>query len=153
DAFERGDAASETGVTVSGEEAADQLVLELGDNRRREVDLFEERVNGTSDLCPGPLAGLLDLHRPFAHPEPVAGEVLVRALLEERERREREAAHAVERRLRKRYERRQLRRRRRRNELLERGEERQLAFLLLLRLGLRRRGLGPVAVEANEQAR
>jgi hypothetical protein len=131
DALEGRDAAGEIGIAVRRDEAADQLVLELRHDRRGEVDLLEQRVDGAADLRPRHLAGPLALDRPLAHPEPVAREVLVRALLEERERREREPAHAVERRLRQRHERRQLGRRGLERNLLEGGEELELAFLLL----------------------
>src|SRR5207244_1140300 len=77
---------------------------------------------------------------------------LVRALLEERDRGEREPAHAMERRIRQRDERRQLGCRRRKRYLLQSREERQLTFLLDLLL-LRDRGLRPEAVETHEQAR
>ena len=152
DTLEGRDAAGEIGLAVRGDEAANQLVLELRHDRRREVDLLEQRVHGAADLRPGPLADLLQLDRPFAHPEPVAREVLVRALLEERDRREREPAHAMERRIRQRHERRQLGSRRRKRYLLQCREERQLTFLLDLLL-LRDRGVRPEAIEPDEQPR
>ena len=93
----------EVGLAVRRDEAANQLVLELRHDRRGEVDLLEERMHGAADLGSRHLAGPLALHGPLTHPEPVAGEVLVRALLEQRERREREPAHAVERRVRQRH--------------------------------------------------
>ena len=148
-AVEARDPEGEVGLAVRGDQSADQLVLELGHDRRGEVDLLEERMHGAPDLDSGQLARPVALDRPLAHPEPVAREVLVRTLLEQRQRRERELAHAVQRRLRQGDKRRQLGCRVGDGYLLERGEERQLAFLN--GLGLGRDGLTPIAVEANEQ--
>ena len=148
---ESGDAPREIGLAVRRHEAADQLVLELRHLGRAEVDLLQELVHRAADLGPRPLSGgcLLDFDGPLAHPEAVAGEILVRALLEHRERREREPAHAEERRVREDQERRQLGSGGQRGDLLQRGEQRELSFLrlrLLLLFRLEGRFLRPVAV-------
>jgi hypothetical protein len=76
---------------------ADALLPPVGQLRRREVDVLELGMDGAPDRRAGSPSCPTALDVDGAHPRDALGEVAVRARLEERERREREPAHVVDR--------------------------------------------------------
>ena len=112
---QRGDAPREVRVAVTGDEGADPLELLLGRRRvpaahllevrrrrrSREIDLLEETMHGVADLgrCQSAALGAGHPRRwELPHPGDAPRVVSVRAAVEFGERRERQAADAVQRR-------------------------------------------------------
>ena len=168
DAFTPGHAAREVRIAVRRDVGAnafellvahgripDPHLLEIGHGRLAKVHLLEQLVHRVADLRrTKPAVAAAMLVPAFLQARDVERVVLVGALLEGRERCEREPSHMVQRRLGRRDECRQHRRRYRRRDLLPRGEQRELAFVG--RGLLRPLGLGPVrlaeAVDAHHEA-